>query len=95
MVGDPAGGGAAVAPLALVVGPHLHVDLHEVVGLAPALPQGPPAGHRHDVVDVALAPLGQADRLDRRTVFNFAVKGQDRDVVPLKNFKSVAVELFT
>ena len=86
MAGDPPGGGAAVALLAPVVGPHLDVDLHEVVGLAPALPQRPPAGHRDDVVDVALAPLGQADRLDRVAVFNFAVKGQDRDVVPLKNF---------
>ena len=86
MAGDPPGGGAAVALLAPVVSPHLDVDLHEVVGLAPARPQRPPASHCHNVVDVALGPAGQADRLDRVAEFNFALKSQDRDVVPLKNF---------
>ena len=89
MAGDAARGGAAVALLAPVVGPHLNVDLHEVVGLAPALPQRPPASHSHDVVNIGLTPLGQADGLDGVTVLNGAVQGQDGNIVPLKNSKSV------
>ena len=89
MAGDAPGGGAAVAALAPLVGPHLDVNLHEAAGLAPALPQRPPAGHRHDVVDVGLTPLGQADWLDVVSVLNRAFQGQDGNVVPLKNLKSV------
>ena len=89
MAGDAPGGGAAVAALAPLVGPDLDVNLHEAAGLAPALPQRPPAGYRHDVVDVGLTPLGQADGLDVVTVLNSAVQGQDGNVVPLKNLKSV------
>ena len=89
MAGDAPGGGAAVAALASLVGPHLDIDLHEAAGLTAALSQRPPASHSHDVVNIGLTPLGQADGLDGVTVLNGAVQGQDGNIVPLKNLKSV------
>ena len=89
MLGDAPGRGAAVAALAVLVPPHLHVHLHEVAGLAPALPQRPPARHRHHAVHVVPAPGGQADGLDVGVVLHVAVQRQDRNVIPLKNLESV------
>ena len=86
---DPPGSGAAVAAVAPIVGPDIHVNLHQISRLRPGLAQCPPAGHSDVTVDVFIAPRSQADGLDVGRELDVVLHGEDGHVVPLNTMLSV------
>ena len=86
MLGDAPWGGAAVAPPAPLVAPHLHIHPHQVGGLGAALSEGSPAGYC-DVLVLEVLPVitRQADTLDVRVASEIHVRleSEDGHIVPL------------
>lgn len=82
---DPAWSRASIAPSAPLVGPHLHVHLHQAGRLAASLGESSPPCHRHLLpLEVLPGVAGQADVLNVLCRLDLLVQGQDGDIVPLK-----------
>ena len=82
---DPAWSRASIAPSAPLVGPHLHVHLHQTGRLAASLGESSPPCHRHLLpLEVLPGVAGQADVLNVLCRLDLLVQGQDGDIVPLK-----------
>ena len=82
---DPSWSRASIAPSAPLVGPHLHVHLHQAGRLAASLREGSPPCHRHLLpLEVLPSVAGQADVLDVLCRLDRLVQGQDGHIVPLK-----------
>ena len=82
---DPAWSRASIAPSAPLVGPHLHVHLHQAGRLAASLRESSPSCHR-DLLPLEVLPgvACQADVLDVVRGLDILVQGQDGNIVPLK-----------
>lgn len=82
---DPTRSRASIAPPAPLVGPDFHVHLHQARRLAAPLRQGSPPCHR-DLLPLEVLPgiARQADVLDVVCRPHWLVKGQDGNIIPLR-----------